>query len=258
MHVREAPHGRVVGEQEAHESQPPCLAAERATTDACEEADLGVEGVAVEVGHQGLALLPAILRDRGDQIVTQVFQAPEIPDLPRLELARQREFGARGEPVREVIALAVEGDALGWDHLQQLLQCLEIRGASHLAAVRHAEDEVAEREMLDHEVPEIGEQRDRVLPQERRADLRGPGRKLDARRLEQDGQVRDGFARHAGQLESRAARHLPAARKLHVGDETQHVRLVAVNSSQASSKVLDSRIWDGAHPHQLVERLTPR
>ena len=60
-----------------------------------------------------------------------MFWAWEIRNLPRTQFGRQREFRARHQPVREVIALRVEDDAFRRNFPQLLFQFVHVFRPSH-------------------------------------------------------------------------------------------------------------------------------
>ena len=102
----------------------------------------------------------------------------------------QRELGARLQPGREVVALAVIGEAGRGDRTEHLLQRLQVVRAAHLGAVGQPEDEVAEAEVLGDEVPELVEEHRRALELEGGSHLFGQRLVLAAARLQHDRDVR--------------------------------------------------------------------
>ena len=77
-----------------------------------------------------------------------MFGAGEIRNFSRAQFGRQREFGARHQPVGEVVALRVKDDAFRRDDLQLLFQFVHILGSSHFAPIGQTKHEVAEAELL--------------------------------------------------------------------------------------------------------------
>ena len=73
-----------------------------------------------EIADQGLPLLVPVFADGVDEVLAQGLDGGEVGELARAELLGESEFGARPQPARKVIALAVIGDALGGDPVQQL------------------------------------------------------------------------------------------------------------------------------------------
>ena len=166
LHVGEPIPHVVLLEEQADERQAPRLAAERAAADPREHAP-GIERVALEVRNRGAAAAVAVLLDGLEQVAPQVFVRREVGHLPRAHALRQRELGARLQPLREVVALGVVGDALARHDAQQLLERLQVARAAHLGAAGPAEDEVAESEAFDHEPPQVVQEQRRPLQQER-------------------------------------------------------------------------------------------
>ena len=158
VHVGEAAAQLVQAEQPSHEGEAraPCRRASPPPMRE-EERRLGVERLAVEVADQRLRLLAAVLGDRVDQVVAQVLQTGEVRDLARAQAVGQRELGARGEPVGEVVPLGVVADALRRHRVQLRLERLEVGRAVHLAPVGQPEDEIAEGELLHHEAAQVVE-----------------------------------------------------------------------------------------------------
>src|SRR5260370_24736598 len=97
----------------ANERQYAGFTTQRAGPDS-EEARLGwFERVGLEISDQYFVLFPAIVVDGGDEIAAQVLGTIEVGNLARPQLGRESEFGARHQPVREVIALRVVHEAIG-------------------------------------------------------------------------------------------------------------------------------------------------
>jgi hypothetical protein len=70
-----------------------------------------------------------------------------VADDPRAQPVRERELGARAQPLGEVVALAVVGDALDRHARQMSSSERRVVRARDLAAVAQAEHEVAEAEV---------------------------------------------------------------------------------------------------------------
>ena len=141
-------------------ARPARLSAQRTAADLEEEGLVRLERRRVEFADQDLALLAAIFGDGFDQVATQVLGIGEVGDLARPQLLRQRELGARHQPVREVVALRVIGDALCRDRGQLRLQRIQVAGAANFGLlVRQAKDEVAETDLLGQDVAQVAQQR---------------------------------------------------------------------------------------------------
>ena len=99
-------------------------------------------------------------------------------------------------------------------------------GACDLGPVRHPEDEVAEPEVIDHELPQIVQQRRRVLEQKRRAHRTRQRLVFLAARLQHHGNVGLPRPNPPGELDARVGRQRAAHRELDVGDDAEDVLLV--------------------------------
>ena len=122
-------------QQVPHERQPTSLSAQRTAPDAQKEIVAGFESLRPEVPDQNFTLLVSILSNGVDHVEAQAVVCGEIAHLARPQLLCKSEFSPRDQPVREVIALAVVGDALGGHFVQHRLERIEVAGApyrSHL------------------------------------------------------------------------------------------------------------------------------
>ena len=125
-------------QQMPDEGQAAGFAAQRAAADLQEEGVGGLKGCRIELADEGLALLAPVFRDGGNQVVAQVFVGAKVSDLARPQLLRQGEFGARHQPMREVVALAVVGEAFLRNRMQQGLQRIQVGGAADLGLADRA------------------------------------------------------------------------------------------------------------------------
>ena len=147
-------------------------------------------------------------------------------------------------------------DALDRHGGEPLLQALEVVGAPHLDAIRGAEHEVAEGEVLDHEPAQLGEQRVGALEQEGGSHLGGGPGVLGPARLEQDGQIGQEPPHHARQVEARGGRERPAARELDIGDQAQQLTLIAREMGPGFvERAAQEDLGPRPQPHQLVREV---
>src|SRR2546423_14074156 len=98
--------------------QTASFAAQRSRTDSQKAGLRGLENLRLEAADQPFVLLATVVVDRFDQVMTQMLRTVEVRDPARPQLGRQRKFGARHQPMRKMIALGVEHQAVGGDALQ--------------------------------------------------------------------------------------------------------------------------------------------
>ncbi|OLB61200.1 MAG: hypothetical protein AUI11_10665 [Acidobacteria bacterium 13_2_20CM_2_66_4] len=242
-------------EQEIGEGEAARFPAERASAEA-RQRRLRIERGAIEVDDDAPARLLAIGAHGAEDLAPQVLDRVEVRDLARAQLVREREFGARLEPAREVVPLGVVRDALGRHPGHALLELAEIARAHHLAAVRQAKHEVAERQLIDHEPPELLEQRRRSFQQERRADRSRERLVLGAVRLQHHRDVGLALAHAAREFETGVARNRAAARELDVRNHAEDVlfeigEVLPCLLERAAQQDLRLRL----EPHQLVRQV---
>ena len=154
-------------EQVTHECQSARLAAERPRPHAQEKRIARLESRRVKIADRNFRLFAPVFIDRVDQVATKILERRKVRNLAGTQFLRQRKLCSRREPSREVIALAVERDAVGGNAVQLRFQRIHIAGARHLFSVRHAKDEVAKGALLDQQLPEISQERRRAFLQER-------------------------------------------------------------------------------------------
>ena len=207
----------------ANEGQTARLAAQRTAANLQEERLRGLKAGGIEFADEGLALVAAILRNRLDQVAAQILQAAEIGDRARPQLLRQSKFCARHQPVREVIPLSVVRQTLFRNRMQQGLQGIQVSRAPHLRAIRMMKHEIAEAHFLRQNAAQIAEQRGRALLQKSKAFAVRPLAELGAAGLQHDGNVGNRLAHHARQFETCFGSQFPAARKLHIRNNSQQV-----------------------------------
>ena len=137
------------------ESQSAPFAAERTVADACEMA-VGVEAVAVEECHYADVLHPTVLHDSiEDDLAVSVDILQFMPG-DGLEECRHGEDGPCAEPPAHVVARDMVEHGVARDGEDIVLQLLEIAHTAHLVVrFRIAEDEVAEAEVLGHDVAQV-------------------------------------------------------------------------------------------------------
>ena len=213
---------------------------------------------AVEIGHDAPAPLGAVFLDRLDELPPQVFEVAEVGDLARPEAVGQSELGARLQPGREVVSLAVIGEAGRGNRMEHLLQRLQVVRTAQSGAVGQPEDEVAEAEVLGDEVPELLEEHRRALELEGGSHLFGQRLVLAAARLQHDRDVRLLFAHEARELHAGPWGELAAARELDVGDDPEDVLPIGL---EELPRLLEGAAEEDLRPrleaHQLVREVDP-
>ncbi len=247
--AREAVVDAVAVQDGVGEGQPAALAAERTAADAHERAER-VEVPPREVGDHAALGLAAEARDGLDQERAQVLDVPELVHLAGPDGRRQLELGARAQPVREVVVRGVVLHGFGRHGVQQPDQRLEVGGATHFGAVGQAEDELAEAEILQHEPPQILQQRARAL-----LDVAGPHavrhrRQVDVGRLQHRRRVRIHRLDAADELQPGVVAHRALPGETPVGDDAQQRVLVA--------RVEVPGLLEGARQQDLRPRPQPQ
>ena len=157
-----------------------------------------------------------------------------------------------------MIARRVVRHAFGRHRAQLLFQHLQVVRACDFGAVRQPEHEIAEAEMIDHELPQVVQQRRRVFQQERCADRSGERFAVRPARLKHHGNVRLARAHEAGELDAGLARQRAGLRKLDVRNHAEHVLFVPVEVlpclfERAAQQDLGPRLQS----HQLVREVDP-
>ena len=257
VHVGEPPVDVVLVQKVVDEGDAARLASERAAADAV-EARRVVEEATVEVDDLPAIPLVAVLGDGLDDGSPQRLERVVVADLARPQPLGEVELRPSLEPRREVVALAVEREALGGDVLELLLERAEVRGAIDLGSVGEPEDEVADAKALAHEAAQPAEEEARALEQERRADRLRMGLVLGPRGLQHDGDVAATLAHGAaeGQARQRIERAFPG--KAHVGDDPEDLVGVAVEARPGLLVVVaEEDLGARADAHQLVREIQP-
>ena len=216
----------VAVQQRVDEGQPAPLAAERTAADAHERAER-VEVAAREVGHHPALALGAEARDGLHQELAQLLDVAELGHLARPDRRGQLELGARAQPVREVVVRGVVLHRLARDRAQQPDHGLEVGRAPHLGAVRQAEHELAETEVVQHEAPQVLQQRARALLDEAGPHAVRHRRQVGVRRLQHRRRVRVHVLDAADELQPGVLARRALPREAPVGDHAQQRVLVA-------------------------------
>src|SRR5213592_2930431 len=242
-------------EQEVDEGQAPRLAAERSAANAAEWRRR-TERRSIEVDDDAALGLLAVVADRAQHLEAEVRDRVEVGNLARPQLVRERELRSRLEPPRKMIALRVIGDALGRQRGQAVFQLTEVARAADLAAIRHAEDEIAEPEMLHHEATQLLQERRRVLDEKGRADGARQRLILDAARLQHHRHVGLAYTDTLREIETGIAGNLPVTGKFDVRNHAQNVLFVideVLPGLLVRPAQQDLRLR--LHPHQLVREI---
>ena len=148
------------------------------------------------------------------------------------------------------------GDALGRQRGEAVFQLTEVARAADLAAIRHAEDEIAEPEMLHHEATQLLQQRRRVLDEKGRADGARQRLVLDAARLQHHRHVGLAHTNTLREIETGVACNLPVTGKFDVRNHAQNVLFVideVLPGLLVRPAQQDLRLR--LHPHQLVREI---
>ena len=238
-------------------ARPRALPAERAAAEA-PEPGRAVERRAVEVGHDVPAPLGAVFLDRLDELPPQILESAEIGDRARPEAVGQSELRARLQPGREVVSLSVIGEAGRRNGPEHLLQRLQVVGPAHLGAIRQAEEEVAEAEVLDHEVPELLEENGRAFQVEGGAHLLRERRVFLAAGLKHERDVGLLLAHPSRQLHAGQRGEGPAERELDVGDDPEDVLPIRLDELPGLLEVAaEEDLRPRLEPHELVREVDP-
>ena len=88
-----------------------------------------------EIADEHLPLVAPVFGDGADEVLAQGLDGGEVGELARAKLLGESKFGARPQPARKVIALAVIGDALGGNPVQSFLKRSEVFGARYFGVV---------------------------------------------------------------------------------------------------------------------------
>ncbi len=257
LDVREAVVEPVLGEERAHEREAARLAAQRAAADAG-EAPGGVERLPVEVDDERPVLVPPVSPDGRDEALPQVLVRREVGHPFRAQPPRERELRPRLQPLREMVALGVVGDRGGGHLGEPLRELLHVPRAPDLRPVGHAEDEVAEAEILDHEAPEVVEEDRRALQEERGAGGDREGLVLLPEGLEDDGHVAHLRPHRTGEVEARLAGLRAVARELDVRDDAEdHLPVLLEGLERLLVRPAEQDLRPRAHPHPLVREVHP-
>ena len=128
-----------------------------------------------------------------------------------------------------MVALRVVHQTLGRNRLQLFFQFVQIFGASHLALVGQAEDEIAESEVIGENAAQVFQQRGRALAQERVAFSVGAWAKFCATGLQNHGNVRHEALDHARQFEAGLGAELAFPGEFHIGHHCEEIVAVALD-----------------------------
>ena len=222
----------------ANEGESARLASQRAAAQAQKKLLGTAEMLRLEVAHQGFLLLAAILADDLQTVGAQRFGVAVIRQASRTELFGQRQFGARDQPVRNMIALGVEDQRLHRDRSQRVLHAVQIAGPSNFGAVGEAEDEIAEGKLPREELAHVGQQRLGALAQKGEALGVGARLKLRIARLQHHRNIGNHAAHQMRQREAGGRIEVAIAGKLHVGDHPEQMAAIAVHNRDGALIIL--------------------
>ena len=158
-------------DESVREREAASLAAERAAAD-LRQPPVVVERRGIEVDDVPPLLAEAELAEPADQVLAERGDRGVVLESPRSELVREPELRPRLQPGAEVVPDAVVPDALVRDRVEHGLERAEVRGPRHLVAFGVPEHEVAEAELIHHEVGQPADQAARALPDEGDAERR--------------------------------------------------------------------------------------
>ena len=170
----------------------------------------------------------------------------------------QPEFGAGFQPAGEMVVFRVEKNRFPRHRFELLFERAQIRGAAYFTAVRHTENELAETEVLDHELPDFLQQQRRGLDRERHTQLGRFAGEINRVGLQQNRNVEVRGADSFSQPNPGVWILLAFARKFDVRDDAQYaVLVVLVVIPGFFVRAAQEDFGAGAHPQQLVRHVHP-
>ena len=156
----------------------------------------------------------------------------------------------------DVVAFGVIAQGLRRDGAQLLLHGVQVAGPGHLCAIRQAEDEISESELLRQQFAHVAQQSVAALAQE--CEALGVGAPLELRvaRLQHDGNIRNHALHQPRQLKAGIGIQMPVAGKLHVAYHSEQISFIKLDDDGRALVIpRQQNLGPRPHAHQLVRQV---